>query len=75
MPSFVHNVKIVEIERGSSVVNGDSLMIIPTSNSKTYFGAGSAITGDVGATFNAESTTLTNDRDVIDSKFKVGTAS
>jgi hypothetical protein len=75
MPSFVHNVKIVETSRSSSVVNGDSLLIIPTSNSKTYFGAGCIVTGDVAATFNMESTTQTNDSDVVDSKVKAGTAS
>jgi hypothetical protein len=75
MPSFVHNVKIVETARSSTVVNGDSLLIAPTSNSKSYFGAGSFVTGDVGATFNAQSETVTDDRDVFDSKVKVGTAS
>ncbi|KIL41293.1 hypothetical protein SD70_08275 [Gordoniibacillus kamchatkensis] len=64
MPSFVGAYKVVS--NTGTINNGDSLIIAPTSTSKSYFGSGSSVTGDLPATFTLLSATVTNDPDVID---------
>lgn len=67
MPSIVGNVKILSVGPSSIVHFGDSLILSPTSTSKTFAGAGSFNTGDLPRVYNAYSTTVTNDTDLIDS--------
>lgn len=67
MPSIVGAVKILSVGSGSVVQFGDALQVSPSSNSKTYAGAGSFLTGDLSRSNNAVSATNTNDPDVQDS--------
>ncbi|WEK55575.1 MAG: spore germination protein [Candidatus Cohnella colombiensis] len=67
MPSIVGAVKILSVGSGSVVLFGDTLQVSPSSNSKTYAGAGSFLTGDFARSNNAISATNTNDPDVKDS--------
>ncbi|MFC0211321.1 spore germination protein [Paenibacillus chartarius] len=64
MPSFVGAFKVVS--NGGTLNNGDTFIIAPTSSTKSYFGAGSSVTGDLSATFSLFSATITNDPDVVD---------
>jgi len=75
MPAIVGNVKILSIGSGGVVHFGDSLIVSPTSNSKTYAGSGSFLTGDLPISNNAVNSTNTNDPDVVDSVNKnIGSA-
>lgn len=67
MPSIIGNVKILSVGGSGVVQFGDAIQISPSSNSKTYAGAGSFLTGDLSRTNNAISATNTNDPDVQDS--------
>jgi len=73
MPSIVGNIKILSVGPSSVVQIGDAVQLSPQSTSKTYSGAGSFNTGDFPSTFNAISSTNTNDPDVVDQK-NVGNA-
>lgn len=66
MPSIVGNVKIISVGSSSVVHFGDSFIIAPNSSSKTFAGAGSFNTGDFARVYNAYSTTVTNDSDLIE---------
>jgi spore germination protein PA len=66
MPAIVGIVKIISVGSSSVVHFGDSFIISPTSSSKTFAGAGSFNTGDFPRVYNAYSTTVTNDSDLID---------
>jgi spore germination protein PA len=61
MPSIVGNVKIISVGPSSVVHFGDSFIIAPNSSSKTFAGAGS-----FPRIYNAYSTTVTNDSDLIE---------
>lgn len=67
MPSIVGAVKILSVGSGAIVQFGDNLQNSPSSNSKSYAGAGSFVTGDLSRTNNAISATNTNDEDIQDS--------
>jgi hypothetical protein len=67
MPCIVGNVKILSVGSGGVVQFGDALQVSPSSNSKSYAGAGSFLTGDLSRSNNAVSATNTNDPDVQDS--------
>lgn len=70
MPGIVGSMKVVSIG-GSGVVHiGDCRDIATNSTSKTFAGAGSFNTGDIPQTYNAISSTNTNDQDVQDSTQK-----
>lgn len=66
MPSIVGAVRIVSVGSSAVVQFGDTLLISPSSSTKSYAGAGSFVTGDLPVTNNAVSGTLTNDPDVND---------
>lgn len=70
MPSIVGNIKIITVGPSSIVHIGDSLVLAPTSTSKTFAGSGSFNTGDLPITNNGINATNTNDPDVIDSSSK-----
>jgi hypothetical protein len=73
MPSIVGNIKIVSVGPSSIVHIGDSLVLSPTSASKTFAGSGSFNTGDFPVTNNAVSQTNTIDPSIIDTQAnKVG---
>ncbi len=67
MPAIVGFVKIISIESSSIVQFGDAVQLSPSSNSKTYAGSGSFLTGSLTNSNNAVSATNTNDPDFIDS--------
>lgn len=74
MPAIVGYVKILSVGPSSVAHFGDSLLIAPTSSSKTFAGAGSFNTGDFPRVFNATSATNVDDRDVVEANAnKVGT--
>jgi spore germination protein PA len=74
MPAIVGQVKILSVGPSSIVHFGDSLIISPSSSSKTFAGAGSFNTGDFPKVLNAASSTVTNDSDVLEANAgKVGT--
>ncbi|MDQ8736663.1 spore germination protein [Paenibacillus sp. LHD-38] len=66
MPAVVGFVKIVSIGSGSIVQFGDSLEVSPSSNTKTYAGSGSFLTGSLTNSNNAVSATNSIDPDVQD---------
>ncbi|QAY66272.1 spore germination protein [Paenibacillus protaetiae] len=66
MPSIVGFVKIVSTGSGSVVQFGDALQLSPASNSKTYAGSGSFLTGSLTNSNNAVSATSTLDDDLLD---------
>ena len=67
MPSIVGNMKIVSVGGSGVVQIGDCIQISPESTTKTFAGSGSFITGDIPQTYNAISSTNTNDSDIQDS--------
>jgi spore germination protein PA len=74
MPAIVGQVKILSVGPSSIVHFGDSLILSPSSSSKTFAGAGSFNTGDFPNVLNAASSTITNDSDVVEANAgKVGT--
>jgi spore germination protein PA len=74
MPAIVGQVKILSVGPSSIVHFGDSLILSPSSSSKTFAGAGSFNTGDFPNVLNAVSSTITNDSDVVEANAgKVGT--
>ncbi|CAM3962272.1 spore germination protein [Paenibacillus alkaliterrae] len=66
MPAVVGFVKIVSVGSGSIIQFGDALEVSPSSNSKTYAGSGSFLTGSLTNSNNAVSATNTLDPDVQD---------
>jgi spore germination protein PA len=72
MPSIVGNVKIISVGSSSVVHFGDTFIIAPNSSSKTFAGAGSFNTGDFPRVYNAYSTTITNDSDLIEANATSG---
>jgi spore germination protein PA len=66
MPAIVGAVKINSIGSGSVFNIGDVFRISPSSNAKTFSGAGSFNTGDGLRIKNDYSLTNTYDRDVVD---------
>ncbi|MFX3633630.1 MAG: spore germination protein [Candidatus Pristimantibacillus sp.] len=67
MPSIVGFVNIVSVGSSAIVQFGDSVQVSPSSNSKTYAGSGSFLTGSLANANNAVSATNTLDPDVQDS--------
>jgi spore germination protein PA len=73
MPAIVGQLKILNIGTGSIVQIGDSLILSPSSSSKTFAGAGSFNTGDFPRVLNSVSSTNTNDSDLVEANAgKVG---
>lgn len=66
MPAIIGQVKILSVGPSSIVQFGDSLILSPSSSSKTFAGAGSFNTGDFHRLFNAASATITNDSDLVE---------
>ncbi|MCU6707709.1 spore germination protein [Paenibacillus sp. J5C_2022] len=66
MPAVVGFVKVVSVGSGSIVQFGDTLQISPSSNSKTYAGSGSFLTGSLTNSNNAVSATNSLDPDLQD---------
>lgn len=66
MPAVVGYVKIVSVSSGSIIQFGDAVEVSPSSNSKTYAGSGSFLTGSLTNSNNAVSATNTLDPDVQD---------
>jgi Spore germination protein gerPA/gerPF. len=66
MPAVVGFVKIVSVGSGSIVQFGDTLQSTPSSNSKTYAGSGSFLTGSLTNSNNAVSATNSLDPDLQD---------
>ncbi|MZQ84968.1 spore germination protein [Paenibacillus sp. 5J-6] len=64
MPSFVGIFNIIRNE--GSLVNGDTLVIAPTSAAKSYSGSGGGITGDFAVSNVLFSATISLDPDVVD---------
>jgi spore germination protein PA len=73
MPAIVGQVKVLNIGTGSIFQIGDSLILSPSSSSKTFAGAGSFNTGDFPRVLNSVSATNTNDSDLVEANAsKVG---
>lgn len=66
MPAIVGNVKILSVGPSSVVHFGDSILIAPTSSSKTFAGSGSFNTGDFPRVYNATNATNVDDKDVVE---------
>ncbi|MEK3881583.1 spore germination protein [Paenibacillus sp. PL2-23] len=66
MPAVVGFVKVVSVGSGSIVQFGDTLQVSPSSNSKTYAGSGSFLTGSLTNSNNAVSATNSLDPDLQD---------
>ncbi|MBD2869524.1 spore germination protein [Paenibacillus arenilitoris] len=66
MPAVVGFVKIVSVGSSSIVQFGDSVQVSPSSNSKTYAGSGSFLTGSLTNSNNAVSATNSIDPDLQD---------
>lgn len=64
MPCFVGAFKVVSNE--GNLINGDTLVISPTSASKSYSGAGGGINGDFSVSNTLFSATVTFDPDVVE---------
>jgi spore germination protein PA len=73
MPAIVGHIKVLNIATGSIFQIGDSVILSPSSSSKTFAGAGSFNTGDFPRVLNAVSSTNTNDSDLVEANAsKVG---
>ncbi|WP_028610409.1 spore germination protein [Paenibacillus harenae] len=66
MPAVVGFVKIVSVGSSSIVQFGDAVQLSPSSNSKTYAGSGSFLTGSLANSNTAVSATNTLDPDLQD---------
>ncbi|MFK4998181.1 spore germination protein [Bacillus sp. N9] len=66
MPGFVGAVQIISVSSAAVFHIGDVFLINPFSNSKTYAGAGSFITGEDINITNEVSSTNTYDNDAVD---------
>lgn len=66
MPAVVGFVKVISVGSGSIVQFGDTLQASPSSNSKTYAGSGSFLTGSLTNSNNAVSATNSIDPDLQD---------
>ncbi|WP_336775238.1 spore germination protein [Paenibacillus sp. MMO-58] len=67
MPSIVGFIKIVSVGSSAIVQFGDSVQLSPSSQTKTYAGSGSFLTGSLANANNAVSSTNTLDPDIEDS--------
>ncbi|WP_028559980.1 spore germination protein [Paenibacillus pinihumi] len=67
MPAIVGFVNVVSVGSSAIVQFGDAVQLSPSSNSKTYAGSGSFLTGSLANANNAVSATNTLDPDVQDS--------
>ncbi|WP_336771746.1 spore germination protein [Paenibacillus sp. MMO-58] len=67
MPSIVGFVKLVSVGSSAVVQFGDAVQVSPSSQTKTYAGSGSFLTGSLANSNNAVSATNTLDPDVQDS--------
>ncbi|MFS0722794.1 MULTISPECIES: spore germination protein [Paenibacillus] len=66
MPSVVGFVNIVSVGSSAVIQFGDALQLSPISNSKSYAGSGSFLTGGLSNANNGVSATNTLDPDVQD---------
>ena len=66
MPAVVGFVKFISVGSASIVQFGDTLQVTPSSNSKTYAGSGSFLTGSLTNSNNAVSATNSLDPDLQD---------
>ena len=66
MPAVVGFVKIVSVGSSSVIQFGDALEVSPTSNSKSYAGSGSFLTGSLTNSNTGLNATNTIDPDVQD---------
>lgn len=66
MPSIVGFVKVVSVGSSAVVQFGDTVQVSPSSQTKTYAGSGSFLTGSLANSNNAVSATNTLDPDVQD---------
>jgi hypothetical protein len=66
MPSIVGFVKVVSVGSSAVVQFGDAVQVSPSSQTKTYAGSGSFLTGSLANSNNAVSATNTLDPDVQD---------
>jgi len=66
MPAVIGFVNIVSIGSSSIVQFGDAVQLTPSSNSKTYAGSGSFLTGSLANSNNGFNATNTLDPDVQD---------
>ncbi|WP_336786982.1 spore germination protein [Paenibacillus sp. MMO-177] len=66
MPSIVGFVKLVSVGSSAVVQFGDAVQVSPSSQTKTYAGSGSFLTGSLANSNNAVSATNTLDPDVQD---------
>ncbi|NIK67571.1 MULTISPECIES: spore germination protein [unclassified Paenibacillus] len=66
MPSIVGFVKVVSVGSSAVVHFGDAVQVSPSSQTKTYAGSGSFLTGSLANSNNAVSATNTLDPDVQD---------
>ncbi|MNI04275.1 putative spore germination protein GerPF [compost metagenome] len=64
MPSFIGVLKINANE--GNFINGDTLVVSPTSSTKSYSGAGGGINGDFSISNSLFSVTATVDPDIIE---------
>ncbi|MFD0692485.1 spore germination protein [Paenibacillus sp. GCM10027628] len=64
MPSFVG---VLNMNRNEgNLITGDTLVVAPTSATKSYAGGGGGITGDFTISTTVVSATITFDPDVVD---------
>jgi Spore germination protein gerPA/gerPF. len=66
MPSIVGFVKVISVGSSAVVQFGDAVQVSPSSQTKTYAGSGSFLTGSLANSNNAVSATNTLDPDVQD---------
>lgn len=66
MPSIVQNVEILEVAVDGVINNGDSYVIAPASDLRTYSGSGNNTNGDLILEFNGISKTVVDDADIYD---------
>ncbi|GLX69126.1 spore germination protein [Paenibacillus glycanilyticus] len=66
MPSIVGFVKVVSVGSSAVIQFGDTVQVSPSSQTKTYAGSGSFLTGSLANSNNAVSATNTLDPDVQD---------
>ncbi len=72
MPAVVGYVKIVSVGSSSVIQFGDSLQVSPSSNSKSYAGAGSFLTGSLTNSNTGVNATNSIDPDIQDNSSTEG---
>lgn len=73
MPAILGYFRAVNVSTTGTVLVGDSVLVAPKTNVKTYAGSGAFVTGDFAATNSIFSTTNTADPDLNDSTIHSGT--